>query len=291
MVKPGFLKSGEVVEWLGGIEPMWTHLEFASYCRLQRRPGEDDPAMQLATDLTEADAQSSPIVVAMLALLRMAGEKGGAKLTTGGGLTRAVITPIAEICDGPGYDLALIRSVTKVLNEADVWPAELLRHVATEMRLVRRVGRSLTLTAKGRATLEAVGSGGLMADLFRTVFWRVNLGHWDGYPVPTWPQSHNGIIFWSLAHAASTWENPERLARYATIPVIGVLEGKDDFAGHAFELRILRILAIFGLLDARKDGNSPNRLVSNRYYRKTQLYDSFFSFDITLEPTEIGARH
>jgi hypothetical protein len=291
MVKPGFLQSDDVVEWLGGIEPMWSHLEFESYCRLQRRPDKGDPAIQLATDLTEAEAQSSSLVFALLALLRMAGEKGGAKLTTGGGLTREVITPIAEICDGPGYDLALIRSVTKVLNEADVWPAELLRHVVLEMRLVRRVGRSLTLTAKGRATLEAGGSGGLMADLFGTVFWRVNLGHWDGYPVPTWPQSYIGIIVWSLAHAASTWETPERLARYSTIPVIGVLEAKDDFAGHAFELRILRILSIFGLLDARKDGNSSNRFVSARHYRKTQLYDRFFSFDVTLEPTDGGARH
>ena len=275
MVKPGFLKNDNVVEWLGGIEPMWSHLEFKSYCRLQRRPGEEDPAIQLATDLTEAETQLSPLVSALLALLRMAGQKGGAKLTTGGGLARAFITPIAEICDGPGYDLALIRSVTKVLNEADVWPAELLRHVAIEMRLVRRAGRSLTLTAKGRAALEAGGRGGLMAQLFETVFWRINLGHWDGYPVPTWPQSYIGIIAWSLAHAASTWDTPARLARYSTIPVIGVLEAKDDFAGHAFELRILRILAIFGLLDARKDGNSPDQFVSGRHYRKTQLYDRF----------------
>jgi len=291
MVKPGFLKNDNLIAWLGGIEPMWSHLEFESYCRLQRRPGEEDPAMQLATNLTEAEAQLSPLVAALLALLCMAREKGGVKLTTGGGLTRAVITPIAEICDGPAYDLALIRSVTKVLNEADVWPAELLRHVALEMRLVRRVGRSLTLTAKGRATLETGGCGGLMVHLFETVFWRVNLGHWDGYPVPTWPQSYIGIIAWSLARAASTWESPAHLARYSTIPVIGVLEAQDDFAGHAFELRILRILAIFGLLEAKKDGNSPNRFVSVRHYRKSQLYDRFFSFNVTLEPIVGGTRH
>ena len=88
MVKPGFLRNDNVVEWLGGIEPMWSHLEFESYCRLQRRPGEEDPAMQLATDLTEAETQLSPLVSALLALLRMAGQKGGAKLTTGGGLAR-----------------------------------------------------------------------------------------------------------------------------------------------------------------------------------------------------------
>ena len=291
MVKPGFLKNDNVVEWLSGIEPMWGHLEFESYCRLQRWPDEKNPALQLATDLTVVETQSSPIAAALLTLLRMAREKGGAKLTAGGGLTRAVISPIAEICDGPGYDLARIRSVTKVLNEADVWPAELLRHVSLEMRLVRRVGRSLAITAKGKATLEAGGCGDLMACLFETVFWRFSLGHWDGYPVPTWPQSNIGIIAWSLVHAASTWETPARLVRYSTIPVIGVLEAKDDFAGHAFELRILRILAIFGLLDARKEGKSPNRLASARHYRKTNLYDRFFSFDVILDSIDGGTRH
>ena len=237
MVKSGFLKNDNVVEWLGGIEPIWTHLEFESYCRLQRRADEDDPAMQLAIDLTETEVQSSPIVVAMLALLRMAGEKGGAKLTTGGLLTRAVITPIAEICDGHAYDLPLIRSVTKALNEADVWPAELCRHVAAELRLVRRVGRSLALTTNGRTVVEAGGTGDLIARLFKTVFWRINLGHWDGYPVPTWPQSDIGVIAWSLGHAAAVWETPARLARFSTIPVIGVLDTTEDFAGHALELR------------------------------------------------------
>jgi hypothetical protein len=50
MVKPDFLQSDDVVEWPGSIEPMWSHLEFESYCRLQRRPDEKDPAIQLATD-------------------------------------------------------------------------------------------------------------------------------------------------------------------------------------------------------------------------------------------------
>lgn len=188
----------------------------------------------------------------MLALLRIAGENSGAKLTTGGVLTCAIIAPIAEICDGHGYDLALIRSVTKVLNEADVWPAELLRHIAAELRLVRRVERSLVLTTNGRTVLEVGGSGDLMARLFETVFWRINLGHWDGYPVPTWPQSDIGIIAWSLGHTAAAWETPARLARFSTIPVIGVLEARNDFAGHALELRILRLFALFGLLEARK---------------------------------------
>lgn len=291
MVKPGFLQNDEVADWLGGIEPMWTHLEFESYCRLRRRPDEDDRAMHLATDLSEAEGQASPIAVALLALLQLAGEPGGGKLTTGGSLSRAVITPIAEICDGPAYDLALMRSVTKVLNEGDVWPAELLRHVGIELGLFLRVRRSLVLTRKGRAVLSAGVGGDLVATLFSAVFWRINLGHWDGYPIPTWPQSDVGVIAWSLAHAAATWETPAVLVRYATVPVIGVLEAASDFAGQAFELRILRMLALFGLVEARKDPISTNQLPPVRRYRKTALYDRFLSFDVVLESLNINTRH
>ena len=291
MVKPGFLKNDGVVAWLGGIEPVWIHIDFDSYCRLQSWPEDARAAMLLETQLSVAEAQSSPIVGAMLALLRMAGDEAGAKLTTGGGLTRAVITPIAELCDGPAYDLALILSVTKVLNEADVWPAELLRHVATDLGFVRRRGRCLVLTAIGRTVLAADGNGDLLARLFETVFGRINLGNWDGYPVATWPQTDIGVIAWSLAHAALAWETPARLARLCTVPVIGVLEAEHDFAGHAFELRILRILALFGLLEARTDTALPNRLLPALTYRKSSLYDRFFAFDVTLEPIEAGMRH
>ena len=242
MVKPGFLENDDVIAWLGGVEPIWSYLEFGSYCRLRHRPDEDDRAMQLATDLTPAEVFTSPIVAAMLRLLQVA-EAKCAKLTPSGSLSRAAVAELAEIFDGSAFDLALIRSVTKVLNERDVWPAEMLRHVAMEARLLRRRGKLLVPTTKGQKLLGADGAGELMALLFEIVFWRINLARWDGYPVPTWPQSDIGVIAWSLSHVATTWETPARLARLATVPVIGVLEAKEDFAGAALELRILRMLA------------------------------------------------
>ena len=72
MVKPGFLKNDDVIEWLGGVEPYWSYLEFESYCRLRRKPGEDDRALGFAVDLTAAEVHASPIVAATLQLLRMA---------------------------------------------------------------------------------------------------------------------------------------------------------------------------------------------------------------------------
>jgi len=84
----------------------------------------------------------------MLRLLQMADAKG-TKLTPTGSLSRPAVAELAEIVDGPAFDLALIRSVTKVLNEQDVWPAEMLRHVAMEARLLRRTGKLLVPSNRG----------------------------------------------------------------------------------------------------------------------------------------------
>lgn len=230
-----------------------------------------------------------PIVAALLHLLRMA-EAQPVSLTSRGCLSRAAVVELAEIVDGPAFDLSLIRSVTKVLNEQDVWPAELLRIIATDMRLLRRAGKALVPTAKARKLLGTGGAGDLAARLFEIVFWRINLGRWDGCPLSSWPQGDIGIIVWALSHVASDWETPDRLARLTTVPVIGVLEAERDFSGLALELRILRMLALFGLLDAEREPQSPERFLARRRYRKTPLFDRFLSFDVTLEPIE-GARH
>jgi hypothetical protein len=180
--------------------------------------------------------------------------------------------------------------VTKVLNEQDVWPAELLRVIAEDMRLLRRAGKTLVPTAKARKLLGTGRAGDLAARLFEIVFWRINLSRWDGCPVPSWPQGDIGIIVWALSHVASNWETPDRLARLTTVPVNGVLEAKLDFSGLALELRILRMLALFGLLEAERAPQSPERFLARRRYRKSPLFDRFFSFDVTLEPFG-GARH
>lgn len=287
MVNPGFLENDDVIAWLGGVEPYWTYLDFDSYCRLRRRPDEDGRALKLTADMAETELSASPMIAAILHLLRKA-EAKPIELTGAGCLPRTVVVELAEIVDGSAFDLSLIRSLSKVLNEQDVWPAELLRVVAIEMRLLRRVGKKLVPTAKGKKVLST-GSGDLMARLFELVFWRINLGRWDGCPVPSWPQGDIGIIIWCLSHVAKNWQTPDRLARLAAVPVIGVLEARPDFAGLALELRILRMLALFGLLETDRETMTGSRFHGGRY-RKTALFDRFFAFDVTLEAIE-GPRH
>lgn len=60
---------------------------------------------------------------------------------------------------------------------------------------------------------------------------------------------------------------------------------------HLIALRILRMLTLFGFVEARTDPSSDNRLLSVRWYRKTALYDRLLSFDVTLERSYVGTRH
>ena len=45
--------------------------------------------------------------------------------------------------------------------------------IAVELRLLRRVGRTRVLTAKGKKVLVTGGAGDLMAQLREMVFWRI----------------------------------------------------------------------------------------------------------------------
>ncbi len=284
MVNPGFLQQPSVISWLDGLEPAWVHINFDSYCRLNRRPEEEERAMRLATDLTADEARLAPFIAHTMTFLRLAEARDGIPLTATGNLARAVVAELADHCAWPAFDLDLLRQTSKVLDAADVWPLQLLESVAVSAGFLRRKHRKLVLTKKGLAALKSGGAGDLTARLFEIVFWQLNRAYWDGYPVPTWPQYQTGLIAWSLSVVAGTWQPPRRLARLATVPVIGVLEAKDDFSGQALELRVLRFLAFFGLLEARRQSGCTERLLAKREYRKSPFFDRFLSFDVTLEP-------
>lgn len=282
-MRPAFLGNPEVVRWLGGVEPIWTHLEYGSFCRLLRAPSEPDTAIFLAKDLTPADLEACPMAANAVALLRAAARPGGLKLTAAGNLRRVAVAEISRSCLWPGADLNRHLSRIKTPNEQDVWPLYFLRMFAVEVQLLRKRGQALVLTAKGRAALEASGAGDLVAHLFDVAFWRFNLDLLDGYPISHWPQMEIGQTLWCLSVGATLWERPDRLARLATTPVIGILEAEYDYAGPMLENRILVFLSFFGLLESQIEDASVVPWARRRRYRKTRFFDRFLSFDVQVE--------
>ena len=289
MVALGLLQTPQVREWLNGIEPAWTLLEFGSFNALRREPSRDGSAIRLAANISDADLAASAVASNALRLLQKAGDSGGLKLTASGNLSRAVVAEIRDALEWPGYHRDEEFQFNLVINEPDFLPLHFVRILCQGVGLMRRYRGSLRLTDVGKGMLTGPRSGGLQAILFHITFWLTNLASFDRVPLASWPQPDIGIVLWSLSTSAIGWETPERLMRLCTVPVIGVLEAKWDFPTSAFEARVLRPLTWFGLLESRQDepvGSEPTR----PRYRKTPCFDRLVSFDVQLEK-QAAVRH
>jgi hypothetical protein len=286
MVSPGFLQNPEVRRWLNGVEPAWTMLEFDSFNALHDEPSANNNAIRLEPKLTATEVSGSAVAVNTMLLLRTAAETGGLKLTATGNLSRAVVEGMLGI-EWPDYDKAELVRYNKVINEPDFLPLHFIRVLMQAAKLLRKSRGTLVPTPLGRRILKAEHYGPLQALLFHIAFWHLNLGYFDGYPLESWPQSQVGIILWSLSASAHDWLPRETLTRLCTSPVIGVLESQWDFGSGAMEIRILRPLVWFGLVESRTEGRSPPELIDHRLYRKAPLFDRFLKFNVRVEGQDI----
>jgi len=243
----------------------------------------------LAANISDADLVASAVASNALRLLQKAGDSGGLKLTASGNLSRAVVAEMRDALEWPGYDKDEEFRFNLVINEPDFLPLHFVRVLCQGAGLMRRYRGSLRLTDVGKGMLTGPGRGGLQAILFHITFWLTNLASFDRVPLASWPQPDIGIVLWSLSTSALGWETPERLMRFCTVPVIGVLEAKWDFPTWAFEARVLRPLTWFGLLESRQDESVGSDSARPRY-RKTPFFDRFVSFDVRLEK-HAGVRH
>jgi hypothetical protein len=282
MVAPGMSANPEVLRWLNGVEPAWTILEFDSFNALHDEPSMHNKAIRLEPRLSATEVSASAVAVNTMLLLRRAAETGGLKLTATGNLSRAVVQGMLGI-EWPDYDRAELIRHNKLINEPDFLPLHFIRVPMQATKLVRTHRGKLVPTPLGRRILKADQGGPLHALLFHIAFWRLNLAYFDGYPLQSWPQSQIGMILWSLSASAHDWLPPETLTRLCTSPVIGVLESKWDFGSGAMELRILRPLVWFGLLESQREGRSPTALIDEHLYRKAPLFDRFLKFDVQVE--------
>ncbi len=123
------------------------------------------------------------------------------------------------------------------------------------------------------------GTSDLFRLLFETAFWRVNLAYFDSIPVEHWPQTHIGVVLWSLSVAANDWTAPDDVLASCTIPDSSVAGAARDFPALAMVTRVLRPLTWFGLMECKADRSKPawGRV---RLYRKTGLFDRMLSFDV-----------
>ncbi len=276
MVQPGFLSSPDILNWLAGVQPAWTALEFESFNRLRREPGEPEIAIRFS------DAVSSPMAQNTMRFLSRLSE--GAKLTVTGNLTRAFVAEVLDDLDWPDFDREEVFRLHKVINEPDCLPLHAMRIFSDRAGLIRVYKKQLRLTKVGKQLVSSGHLGELNRTLFLAAFWNTNLAYFDGYPLGPWPQSDIGVALWCLSVAAHQWQAPAYLARSSTIPINGILEAENrDIAGPIFKARILRQLSWFGLLEVETTPDPKYRFLRWRRYRKANSFDQFLTFDVQLE--------
>jgi hypothetical protein len=283
MVVPGFLENPEVRRWLNGIEPAWTMLEFDSYNALRNEPSASNHAVRLEPNLTTTELSGSAVTANALLLLRRAAETDGLKLTATGNLSRAVVEEMFGTIKAPDYDKDELLRYQKVMNEPDFLPLHFVRILVQTAKLFRTHRGKLIPTPLGRRILAAEQHGPLQAVLFHVALWHLNLAYFDRYSLDSWPLTQVGVILWSLSASAHDWLPRETLTRLCASPVIDVLEWEWDLGSSAMEVRILRPLVWFGLLESRTQQRSAADLIERRLYRKAPLFDYFVKFNVQVE--------
>jgi len=180
--------------------------------------------------------------------------------------------------------------MNKVINEPDFFPLYLTRMIAQEAKLFRKSKNHLRTSPLGRAMLDPQKFGELQRVLFIIHMWRLVTPNYGPAQAFRWPLADIGVILWALSVAATDWETSENLARLCSIPIEEVIRSDSDMASFAMETQILRTLFHFGFLEQRRDPIAGSLRLKTHLYRRTPLFDRFFSFRVTLEKPD-GSRH
>ena len=284
------LEDPLVKAWLGGIEPAWTLLDQDSFQALRRPPETPGSVIRLARDLSPAEMGQSIVASRMAILLRAAIEAPGLKLTATGNLSRNVVAEMIDRFAWPDFDRARAFQFNKVVNEHDFFPLLFIRQIAEAMRFMRKSKGHVRASPLGRAALDDANLPALQALLFHATMWHVDLSDFGRGLHGRWPQGDVGVVLWSLSVAANDWQPPERLTRMCTIPINSVLAAEWDSSTMMMEARILRLLHWFGLMDHRREAIEGQRFGERHFYRKTELFDRFLSFDVKTEASA-STRH
>jgi hypothetical protein len=245
----------------------------------------------ISVDSDRDAAMAAPLVVTTRLMMDRAQDHAGLTLTATGALCRSDVRAMFDAMSWPDYDKAQVLVMNKVLNEIDVMPVEATRLIAQTAKLMRKREKRLLVTKAGVALGREEQANELFRSLFETVFWRINLGYFDRVPVEAWPQNHIGIVLWCLSVMSLEWVAREDLMRSCTVWDPALDDGPADFAGYAFESRVLRPLTWLGLFETRLVGDeSAPSWSRDRQYRKAPLFDQAIRFRVELAKP-VGLAH
>lgn len=266
--------------WLGDVRPAWPLLPREVLIALAGARLGENGAVRVAADLGLGELAGAPALVNARRVLEALIAEGGARLTAAGNLNLKFVAAMVERFDWPDHAPADVHRFTKRVGEQEFLPLHYLRVVLGLAGLVRRYRGQLRATKEAQRLLAAERAGELMRTLLVTTCERYNLAYLDAVPVKAYPQDHIALVLFLLGQVARDWQPPERLARLASLPTAIPPEEGYDPLRLAFELRALRHLTWFGLMEQRAGEASGGPLPAPRLYRVAPLFDRVLRFEL-----------
>lgn len=240
-----------------------------------------ESAIKLNDSLSLDELKGSRLLVNTRVVLWLMKELGPVKATSAGNLNRRFVgEAIRRMVLEPVY-IAMVRTVSKAINEGDVWPLQEIRQLLLLFRLIRRYKGSFRITKKGEQLLEEDRAGELFAYLFRNFFQRLDLSSTDWLPPVPFFQQTIAYPLWKFSQMAVTWRHPEELVEELILPTI-----RGDLLSQAgrelpvvLQVRMLEPLERFGLAEKREI-SSEDKYSRDWEFRPAPLYSRFLRFDL-----------
>lgn len=241
-------------------------------------------ALRVAEDATLDELRDVPILADARTLLAYVAERAPVKLTNLGNLSRAAVAELVPQLRTLHVDDEMVRfrAAYPIRNEGDANWLVLLRHVLLFARLLGK-RKGLIVTGRGRELLDDGHAGALYALLFRTFFRQVDLQFLYLDERHAALQSTLAFTLHQLRHAPTDWTAGEALAATAWLesardPMTAWEEEHGDTRHMAFEHRVLRPLAMFGLFEWRRTPG-VERWSMHHEYRRTALFQRVLRFE------------
>ena len=257
---------------LGGVSPEQAH-------RLIR-PGWMDDVIELNDKLSAQDLAAVSLFQNAIRLLQALRELAVVKATASGAFNRKFVLRMFEEFDLSAIARGVIQQRIKALNQDDLPPLRILRHLLPMAGLVLYRNGEFRLTKQGANLLADTAAGQLYVQIFRTFFLKLNLGALDGLPQADVVQTSIGYAFYQISQLAEGWSDVGDIAPKLFLPAfresLPTCSRLESPARRYAELRILRHLKEFGLVDLE-----PDRLLTGpTRTRKSVLFDRFIRFNL-----------
>jgi hypothetical protein len=245
----------------------------------------DNGPIRLRRNLTLSQVEKSLLFSQTRLFLRLLHEDKGAQLTVAGNLTRAGVASLSGRMPWPRrhYE-SLNRTLTKVVNERDVFPLHIIRIICECADLTSKRRNRLTASRRAQEMCEDGQAGALFRHLFVTFFRRFSLDYLSPFAETPEVQRSAAFILWVLHTAARRWRSAAELVPGILLPYVrqktSVVSSLPDASEWILEEEILAPLEWFGMLESSMSEQDRGTSQADPKYRKTPLFDQFLSFKV-----------